>query len=164
MRAPLFILVALLLGGCADMRTLDKSVTGGFHPAANGDHPRAEAVLARDNRPAPAVAPPRDNRADAAVTLREGVRLYNIGEFNNAIAKLNAPEIQNADAATRTSALKYTAFSYCVTQRPVPCRQAFDKALKIDARFELAPGEEGHPMWSPVFEKARAGRQATSAG
>jgi hypothetical protein len=92
------------------------------------------------------------------------VRLYNIGEFNNAIAKLNAPEIQNADAATRTSALKYTAFCYCVTQRPAPCRQAFDKALKIDARFELAPGEEGHPMWRPVFEKARSSRAATGAG
>jgi hypothetical protein len=164
MRAPLFIMAALLLGGCADMRTLDKRVTGGFHPAANDDHPRAEAVLARDNKPAPAPARARDNSPDAAASLREGVRLYNIGEFNNAIAKLNAPEIQNADAATRTSALKYTAFSYCVTQRPVPCRQAFDKALRIDARFELAPGEEGHPMWSPVFEKAKSSRQATGAG
>lgn len=166
MRASLFIMATLLLGGCADIRTLDKRLTGGFQPAANDDHPRAESVLARDNRPAPVSrpAPVRDSNADAAATLREGVRLYNIGEFNNAIAKLNAPEIQNADAATRTSALKYTAFSYCVTQRPVPCRQAFDKALKIDARFDLAPGEEGHPMWSPVFEKARAGRQATGAG
>jgi hypothetical protein len=168
MRAPLFMMAAMLLGGCADMRTLDKSVTGGFHPPANDDHPRAEAVLARNNRPAPApapaAAPVRDSSVDAAATLREGVRLYNIGEFNSAIAKLSAPEIQNADAATRTSALKYTAFSYCVTQRPVPCRQAFDKALRIDARFELAPGEEGHPMWSPVFEKARASRQATGAG
>lgn len=168
MRAPLFMMAAMLLGGCADMRTLDKSVTGGFHPAANDDHPRAEAVLARNNRPAPAPAPApapvRDSSVDASATLREGVRLYNNGEFNSAIAKLNAPEIQNADAATRTSALKYTAFSYCVTQRPAPCRQAFDKALKIDARFELAPGEEGHPMWSPVFEKAKSSRQATGAG
>lgn len=166
MRTPLFLLAALLLSGCADLRTLDKRVTGGFHPAANDDHPRAEAVLARANKPAPAPAPApaRDNSVDASATLREGVRLYNIGEFNSAIAKLNAPEIQNADAATRTSALKYTAFSYCVTQRPAPCRQAFDKALKIDGKFELAPGEEGHPMWSPVFEKARSSRQATGAG
>jgi hypothetical protein len=153
MRAPLFILTAMLLGGCADMRTLDRSVTGGFHPAANDDHPRAEAVLARENRPVP--APVRDNSLDAARTLREGVRLYNNGDFNGAIARLNAPEIQGANAATRTSALKYTAFSYCVTQRPAPCRQAFDQALRIDARFELAPGEVGHPMWDPVFEKAR---------
>lgn len=170
MRASLFIMAAMLLGGCADIRTLDQSVTGGFHPAANDDHPRAEAVLARNDKPAPVPvraptpAPVRESSVDAAAALREGVRLYNIGEFNNAIAKLNAPEIQNADAATRLSALKYSAFSYCVTQRPVPCRQAFDKALRIDARFELAPGEEGHPMWSPVFEKARAGRQATGAG
>ena len=159
MRTALLIASVLLLGGCADMRTLDQSVTGGFHPAANDDHPRAEAVLARGNKPAPA----RDNNPDAAATLREGIRLYDNGDFNGAIAKLNAPEIQGANAATRTSALKYTAFSYCVTQRPVPCRQAFDKALRIDARFELAPGEEGHPMWRPVFEKARASRQANRA-
>ena len=162
MRAPLSIMAALLLGGCADMRTLDQSVTGGFQPAANDDHPRAEAVLARENRPAPVrespPAPARENSVDAAAALRDGIRLYNNGDFNGAIAKLNAPEIQGANAATRTSALKYTAFSYCVTQRPAPCRQAFDKALRIDARFELAPGEEGHPMWRPVFDKARAGQ------
>lgn len=170
MRAPLFIMTVsatLLLGGCADMHSLDRSVTGGFHPAANGDHPRAEAVLARSNQPAPVREsvrePLREAMRDSAATLREGIRLYNNGDFANAIARLNAPEIQNAGPAIRTSALKYTAFSYCVTQRPAQCRQAFDKALRIDAGFELAPGEEGHPMWSPVFEKARANRHVTGA-
>ena len=186
MRAPLFMMTvgaALLRGGCADMRALDKSVTGGFHPPANGDHPRAEAVLARGNQPAPVRESgrepgresgresmrdsmresTRDSGRDGAATLREGIRLYNNGDFTTAIAKLNAPEIQNAGPATRTNALKYTAFSYCVTQRPVQCRQAFDKALRIDAGFALAPGEEGHPMWSPVFEKARANRHVTGA-
>jgi hypothetical protein len=137
MRAFLYItLGALLLEGCA----------GGVHPAANADHPRAEAVLNRENS------------RDASAALREGISLYNNGDFTGAIVKLSAPEIQAADASIRTSALKYTAFSYCVTQRPVPCRQAFDKALRIDAGFTLAAGEAGHPMWGPVFEKARASR------
>jgi hypothetical protein len=56
------------------------------------------------------------------------------------------------------TALKYTAFSYCVTSRPAQCRQAFDKALKLDPAFELAPGEYGHPLWGPVFAKAKKER------
>lgn len=157
MRAAFLTLAgaALLLSGCAEHQP------GGIAPAANDDHPRAEAVLAREKQGEPMREPVRDankDGKDAAAALREGIRLYNNGDFANAIARLNAPEIQGANAATRTSALKYTAFSYCVTQRPVQCRQAFDKALRIDAGFDLAPGEEGHPMWGPVFAKARASR------
>jgi hypothetical protein len=170
MRAPFSVMTlgaALLLGGCADIPSFGKHGPGGATPPANGDHPRAEAVLARGERqlPAPREQPreparesPRDNGRDAAATLREGIRLYNNGDFTNAIAKFNAPEIQSANTATRTSALKYTAFSYCVTQRAAQCRQAFERALRIDADFDLAPGEVGHPMWGPVFEKARATR------
>ena len=158
MRAPRLIVTigsALVLGGCA-------SAGPQLQTAANPDHPRAEAVLEHARRPLPAREQSRElahePARDASAMLREGIRLYNDGEFANAIATFNAPEIQAANAATRTSALKYTAFSYCVTQRPVPCRQAFDKALRIDANFALAPGEEGHPMWGPVFDKARASR------
>jgi hypothetical protein len=140
-----------LLQGCAQQ-------LGGAHPAANADHPRAEALLNRAPPPVREVREVKEVTVDASATLREGIRLYTNGDFTAAIAKLDAPEIQNANIATRTSALKYTAFSYCVTQRPVPCRQAFDKALRLDAGFALAPGEEGHPMWGPVYDKARAAR------
>lgn len=131
---------AVFLAGCA----------GGAYPPRNPDHPRAESMLNRET--------PRATRFDASATLRDGIRLYANGDFAGAIATLDAPAFDNASVAIRTSALKYTAFSYCVTQRPVPCRQAFDKALRLDARFALAPGEEGHPMWSPVYDKARASR------
>jgi hypothetical protein len=176
MRVSNFILAmgaAVLLGGCADAPFAPNA--GGVHPPANADHPRAEAVLARERQPAPAREPvrevtregtrgiardvTRDGSRDPAAALREGIRLYNNGDFTEAIARLNAPEILAANTATRVSALKYTAFSYCVTQRPTQCRQAFDRALRLDADFALAPGEEGHPMWTPVFEKARASRQ-----
>jgi hypothetical protein len=162
---------ALALAGCADMPGARRTST----VAANPDHPRAEAMLGRG---APSREPARESAReasresvretaresnrdpvrDAQATLREGIRLYNEGDFADAIARLTAPEIQAASAATRTMALKYTAFSYCVTQRPAPCRLAFDKALRIDPNFTLAPGEQGHPMWGPVFDKARASR------
>jgi len=170
MRASILALAigAALLGGCADIPTFAPNA-GGVHRAANADHPRAETYLARERQPAPVrdqarepvrEAVVREAARDPAATLREGIRLYNNGDFADAITRLNAPEIQSANTATRTSALKYTAFSYCVTQRPTQCRQAFDRALRLDADFALAPGEQGHPMWGPVFDKARAGRQA----
>ena len=57
----------------------------------------------------------------------------------------------------RVTALKYTAFSYCVTNRPTPCRQSFERALRLDPSFDLSPGEQGHPLWGPQFAKARQG-------
>ena len=130
------LLAATLLAGCAEMTSL----LGGTTPAR--PHPRAE------NLPAP--------KEQAA--LREGIRLYNDGDFNAAIKRLSADEITGGSMRTRLTALKYTAFSYCVTSRQAQCRQAFERALKLDPSFELAAGERGHPLWGPVFEKARSDR------
>jgi hypothetical protein len=99
-------------------------------------------------------------RADSSVgrdqvALREGIRLYNDGEFNDAIKRLSSKDIANGSTATRVTALKYTAFSYCVTSRTEQCRQSFERALKLDPRFDLAPGEHGHPQWGPVFTRAK---------
>jgi hypothetical protein len=27
--------------------------------------------------------------------------------------------------------------------------------LRLDPSFDLAPGEQGHPLWGPVFVKAK---------
>jgi hypothetical protein len=91
--------------------------------------------------------------------LREGIGLYNEGDFNGAIRRLSAHEIGASTVSTRVAALKYTAFSYCVTSRPAQCRQAFDKALRLDPSFELTPGEHGHPLWGPVFARAKKERE-----
>jgi hypothetical protein len=133
-----FLLAATLLAGCADMTAL----LGGTTPGRA--HPRAE------NLPAP-----KEQSA-----LREGIRLYNDGDFNGAIRRLSSSEVTGGSMRTRLTALKYTAFSYCVTSRQAQCRQAFEKALKLDPSFQLAPGERGHPLWGPVFEKARSERQS----
>jgi hypothetical protein len=90
--------------------------------------------------------------------LREGIGLYNEGDFNGAIRRLSSNELANSPVGTRVTALKYTAFSYCVTSRPVQCRQAFEKALRLDPSFDLEPGERGHPQWGPVFAKAKKER------
>jgi tetratricopeptide (TPR) repeat protein len=123
---------AVLCAGCAQMSQLKQKIAG--PEPAEGGAPRNAAQNA----------------------LNEGVALYDRGEFNGAIKHLsNAPEIWSADKAVQTRALKYMAFSYCVTSRPSLCRQQFEKALKLDPAFDLAPGEKGHPQWGPVFARAK---------
>ena len=143
---------ALLLAGCAEFPIFDNK------PARNGNHPKASTPAERD---APARARERPRERDDAPAprdsnaLQDGIKLYNDGDYNGAIKRLSARELNNAPVASRLAALKYTAFSYCVTARPAQCRQAFDKALRLDPGFDLAPGEHGHPLWGPVYTKAK---------
>lgn len=146
---------ALLLGGCAQLPMFDST------PAQTPHHPKASAVTEREAPREPVRAAPirprdNDNAGPRDVAgLREGIKLYNDGDYNGAIRRLSARDVASGSPSTRVAALKYTAFSYCVTSRPVQCRQSFDKALRIDPGFDLAPGEHGHPLWGPVFTKAK---------
>ena len=153
-RAVALASLAGLLGGCADSPLLGKT------PARTPSHPKAAAVVERDAsapreaapRPKPAA---RDDAPAPNAGLQEGVRLYNEGDYNGAIRRLSARDVNNGPLSTRLTALKYMAFSYCVTARPAPCRQAFDRALRLDPSFDLSPGEHGHPLWGPVFTAAK---------
>lgn len=122
--------LALLVGGCATVQDWAGSVGG----TASASSPAAEQGRRR---------------------LAEGVGLYEAGDFGGAIRALNAPEIEQADSATRVEAGKYLAFSYCVTKHRTLCRHTFDRILAIDPGFALAPAEAGHPLWGPVFVQAR---------
>jgi hypothetical protein len=141
-RLPALCLAMVVLSGCAAL--------GYDSPAGPNSGRRAEEVLAQGNGAAPAAA-----RHPAS--LREGIKLYDEGDFNGAIRRLALADVPAEPLSTRLTALKYTAFSYCVTNRPVPCRQAFDKALKLDPNFDLGPGEHSHPLWGPVFVRAKKG-------
>lgn len=144
----------LLLGGCAEFPIFDKK------PARSSAHPKASAVDRAPSAPREAPARARERQREEAppresTGLQEGIRLYNDGDYNGAIRRLAARDVNNGPLETRLAALKYTAFSYCVSARPAQCRQAFDKALRLDPSFDLAPGEHGHPLWGPVFTKAK---------
>ncbi len=107
--------------------------------------------------PAPAPAKPAPPSAEQ-VALTEGIDLYNKGDFNGAIKRLGAAEISAGSKARQLEALKYQAFSYCVTSRKTLCGKQFEKALKLDPAFDLAPGEHGHPLWGPVFTRLKKAR------
>jgi len=139
------LLAATLLSGCANLKL---PILGGSTPA--GAHPRADS--------AKTAAAPASSSSSDQLALKEGIELYNNGDYNAAIKRLGAPDIANGPKAGQLEAIKYTAFSYCVTSRQTLCRQQFEKALKLDPNFDLAPGEHGHPLWGPVFARAKKGK------
>lgn len=120
---------------------------------------KPSTVAAPLQAPAPAIEPTRPApTANADIqALKEGIAMYNDGDYNGAIKKLgNASEIwAGHNKSLQVSALKYMAFSYCVTSKSQLCRQQFERALKIDPSFDLLPSEIGHPIWGPVFLKAK---------
>ncbi|MES3025910.1 MAG: TssQ family T6SS-associated lipoprotein [Pseudomonadota bacterium] len=135
------LLSAALLAGCAN-------------PLADNKPAPARPAGANPARAPAAAALPADQLA-----LREGVELYNNGKYNEAIKRLSGNEINSASTKElQLDAIKHVAFSYCVTQRQTLCKLQFDKALKLDPAFNLAPGEIGHPLWTPVFLKAKKGK------
>ena len=156
------LLAAGFLTGCAQLEPLLETKAQRDHKnavkrEAEREHSRA---IRRDSERNARAETRAESRAEAQaeqVTLREGIRLYNEGDFNGAIRRLGANELRDAPARTRVTALKYTAFSYCVTSRPKQCQEAFERALKLDPDFTLESGEQGHPLWGPAFERAKKG-------
>ncbi|MDB5936260.1 MAG: hypothetical protein JWQ01_3604 [Massilia sp.] len=129
-----FLLGAVVLAGCANM------------PLGGGQKSAPAPAVAATSAPVPAPVAPG---------LKEGIAMYNNGDYNDAIKRLGAADVTGGSKATQLEALKYTAFSYCVTSRQTLCRLQFEKALKLDPSFDLEAGEHGHPLWGPVFVKAR---------
>ena len=141
-----------LLQGCAAPgATTDDAAAAAAAPSAGkmGAKPAATVAPAEKREaPQPVLTP-----AQQALAL--GIEAYNKGDFNNAIKRLAVPEIAAGDKTTQITALKYSAFSYCVTKRQTQCYQQFVKAFKLDRSFELAAGEKGHPLWTASFERAK---------
>ncbi|MCS6996896.1 MAG: TssQ family T6SS-associated lipoprotein [Casimicrobiaceae bacterium] len=104
---------------------------------------------------APAVPQPAEPSA-AEVALANGVSAYERGEFAQAI-RLLTPLGNDASlsVAQRVRALKFLAFSQCVTGAVGACRTSFERAFRLDPGFDLARTEHGHPVWGPQFERAR---------
>jgi len=149
MKRPLLIALCLALSACA-----------GTKPVAPKAAPSHAATTVAKPAPAPDTMAPAILPAATPVSgLAEGVALYEKGDYNGAIKKLAAANVPTAPKATQLSALKYTAFSYCLTSRQAQCRQHFEKALKLDASFDLESGEKGHPMWGPAWLKAKKAKR-----
>lgn len=105
---------------------------------------------------APEASPRPPTLAPEQIALNDGIALYDKGDYNAAIKLLNdLSELSGTNKNIQLKALKFMAFSYCLTKRQALCKQQFEKALKLDPTFDLDPGEKGHPLWSPVFSKVK---------
>ncbi len=69
--------------------------------------------------------------------------------FQDALKEVLPPDEQ-------VKARKFTAFSYCLSNRMTLCQQEFEKILQSKPDFELAAAEAGHPSWGPSFRRAKA--------
>jgi len=159
-------LLPLTFAGCAGTSTSSVSARGGIRPATEAGGAQLPAQLPQtwiQRWHAQAPQQEQEQVRKAAASMLDGIRLYDNGDFMEAIAKLSEPEVRSSPGPIRVEALKYIAFSYCVTKDLLDCRHAFDTALGIDPGFELGRGEGGHPMWGPVFEQAKAASESDRA-
>ncbi|MDQ2823322.1 MAG: TssQ family T6SS-associated lipoprotein [Pseudomonadota bacterium] len=151
MKRPLLIALCAILAACTDTKPAGPAAGVSMTATAPASAP-ARTATAASGVATPAAPMPLS-------ALDDGIALYDKGDYNGAIRKLAMANVPAAPKATQLAALKYTAFSYCLTNRQTLCRQQFEKALKIDATFDLEPGEKGHPLWGPVFSKVKKNRK-----
>jgi tetratricopeptide (TPR) repeat protein len=111
-----------------------------------------------EQKPAPAAPQITESvlRERATEQLASGVKQYEGGEYDNAVRSLTgALEHGMLSKAEQARARKFLAFSHCVSQREILCRDEFRKAFEIYPDFSLTAAEDGHPIWGPVYRTVR---------
>lgn len=99
---------------------------------------------------------PKAHLAKAEQMLFDGVAKYDAGDFDAALTLLQGAYKEGLVAkADQIKALKYAAFCLCLANSSTPCRDEFQKIFEVDADFELAPAETGHPSWHRIYTSAR---------
>lgn len=158
-RLSLVAMALVLISGCALQEKIKSSAKpqpvqrSAASPAAAASAPEHSA--AAEPKAAQAAAAP-ETKADSETSLSIGIGMYESGDYNGAIRQLqSATRNWKGDKPDRVKAIKYIAFSYCLTKRKTLCRRNFVRALKLDREFDLDAGEKGHPLWGPEFEKAK---------
>jgi hypothetical protein len=100
--------------------------------------------------PAPKVVTPGEK------LFTEGMAAYDAADYNKAIKSFQDALKETLSSDDQLKVRKFTAFSFCLTNRMTLCRQEFDKILQAKPDFELAPAEAGHPSWGPSFRAAKS--------
>ncbi len=109
-------------------------------------------------------APVSGDSSASEKALVTALASFDRGDYPSAIRQLTPLGGDTSlDVASQLRALKTLAFAHCLTRALASCRQAFESAFRLDGKFDLAPGERGHPVWGPQFERVRNASTTTKA-
>jgi Tfp pilus assembly protein PilF len=118
------------------------------------------ALLAGCATPKPPPPPPPTGLAElmerpAERALFEGIRAYDDGQYKQAeVALRRALSAGLASPRDKATAHKLLAFIACTSERLSECEASFRAARSADPAFVLSRAETGHPLWSPVYQRA----------
>ncbi len=115
---------------------------------------RTEIELRRAGRALP--APIAKPISPGEKLMLEAMKAYDDADYNQAVKNFQDALKEPLADADKVAAHKFTAFSYCLTNRMTLCRTEFEAVFKIDPKFDLAPAEAGHPSWGPSFRAVKA--------
>jgi hypothetical protein len=171
---------ALACTGCASPTERESGAPA--KQGTPGNH-AADPVMAQDaNDPLPVMT--KETRDQTAGTTKEvrdspkerignkgermllrGTRSYEEGAYKTAAKQFMAALDLGLEARSdQGKAHKYLAFIACASAREKTCRDEFRKALDADPAFELQLSEAGHPIWGPVFRRAKMDAIARDKG
>jgi hypothetical protein len=104
-----------------------------------------------------AVRKPLIPLAKAEQMLSDGMVKYDAGDYPAAHTLLVSAlkeGLKSKDDQVR--AMKHVAFTLCLEGKHPACRAEFVRIYDVDANFDLAPAEAGHPSWAKTFAAAKA--------
>lgn len=87
--------------------------------------------------------------------LEKGIKSYTEGDYGDAVMQLKTALDAGLTIPDQVQARKHLAFVYCVTGKEHGCADEFRRVLDLMPSFELTPAEAGHPLWGPVFRRAK---------
>ena len=88
--------------------------------------------------------------------LNDGLVKYDTGDYPAAQALFTSAIKEGLKKEDQVRAMKFTAFSLCLTEKYQQCRSEFIKIYDVDPKFDLTPAEAGHPSWTRTFAGAKA--------
>lgn len=95
--------------------------------------------------------------AKAEQMLSDAMVKYDAGDYDASLKLLESSLKEGLkERPDQIRAMKHVAFSHCLKERFRECRAAFIKIYEVDANFDLAPAEAGHPSWTKTFAAAKA--------
>lgn len=93
--------------------------------------------------------------------MTDAMTAYDAADYNKSAKGFQDALKETLSSDNQLKARKFTAFSYCLSNRMTLCQQEFEKILQSQPDFDLAAAEAGHPSWGPSFRRAKARVKST---